>query len=477
MRWTPRIALGLTLLLGLAARAWGAFDDGIYWPDEIYQSLEVAHDQVYGYGLIPWEFVQGARNWSLPALVTVLMKAAALSGLDTPPGYVRAVKLTFALLGVLTALGVFRLATALRAPPWAAVASAALYSLAAPIIYFAPRAMSENASAAPLVWGLALLFEAARPTRRRLLWAGSLLGLAVLFRLQVAAVVLGVVALLALRRQWSSLGPLLLALSAWALLYGGLDAFTWHRLPAAHFGGWFHSVFVYLQFNLVEGRGAHWGSAAWTYYFQYLFTSMPAVTLTLALALAVLLKRRDWALPVFIALFLLAHLATPHKEYRFLVPVLPLAFAAVGVAMAGLPPGLVSRLSALTAALGLWSTMHLASLTMGELGAYLDRPQARAWGDYAHVNRLLMIAGRQPDLCGLRIDVADLAWTGGSTYLHRKVPLYRGHVPPQLGYFNYVVARKGLTGLPAVAEDQDVALYRLPQDTCRSDPSFDWQLR
>jgi len=258
---------------------------------------------------------------------------------------------------------------------------------------------------------------------------------------------------------------------------------------------------------------------------------------TLALALAALLKRRDWALPVFIALFLLAHLATPHKEYRFLVPVLPLAFAAVGVAMAGLPAGLVSRLSALAAALGLWSTVHLASLTMGDLGAYLERPQARAWGDYAHVNRLLMIAGRQPDLCGLRIDVADLAWTGGSTYLHRKVPLYRGHVPPQLGYFNYGVdlagrehhggeyavgfhrlaglfgtdslarAQAGVVGgehleflaarrldqphaveadveaprhgldLPAVAEEQEVALYRLPLSTCRSDPSFDWQLR
>lgn len=477
MRWTPRAALGLTLVAGLVARAWGAFDDGIYWPDEIYQSLEVAHDQVYGYGLIPWEFVQGARNWSLPALVTALMKASALLGIDTPPGYVRVVKLTFALLGVLTALGVFRLATALRAPPWAAVASAALYSLAAPIIYFAPRAMSENASAAPLVWGLALFFEDETPTRRRLLCVGSLLGLAVLFRLQVAAVVLGVVGLMAIQRRWRALGPLLLALSAWALLYGGLDALTWHQLPAARFGGWFHSVFVYIQFNVVEGRGAHWGSAAWTYYFQYLFTSMPTVTVTLALGLAVLLKRRAWALPLFIALFLVAHLATPHKEYRFLVPVLPLAFAAVGVAMAGVPEGLVARLSVLAAGLGLGSTLHLTSLTMGELGAYLDRPQALAWGDYANVNRLLLIAGRQPDLCGLRVDVADLAWTGGSTYLHRKVPLYRGQVPAQLGYFNYVLAPKGLGQLQAVAEDSDVVLYRLPLATCRTDPRFDWQLR
>ena len=39
-------------------------DDGIYWPDEIHQSLEPAHRLVFGYGLIAWEFSDGARNWA-----------------------------------------------------------------------------------------------------------------------------------------------------------------------------------------------------------------------------------------------------------------------------------------------------------------------------------------------------------------------------------------------------------------------------
>ena len=476
MRWTPRTALGLALLVGFCARAWGAFDDGIYWPDEIYQSLEVAHAQVFGYGLIPWEFVDGARNWSLPWLVTALLRLCVLFGLDAPPAYVRVVKLFFALVGVVTALGVFRLARAFSAPPWAAVASAAAYSLAAPVIYFAPRAMAENAAAAPLVWGLALLFEEASPTRRRLVWAGSLLGLAVLFRLQVAAVVLGVVLVVAARRQWRTLTPLLATLFAWALLYGGLDALSWHTLPTARYGGWFHSVFVYVQFNLVEGRGAHWGTSAWTYYFRYLFTSMPLLAAALGLGLATLLRRRAWALPLFVILFLAVHLATPHKEYRFLVPMLPLAFAAVGAAMAGLAEGIVLRLGAVFAAAGVWSTLGLGALTMGDLGAYLERPQARAWGDYGNLNRLLMVAGRRPDLCGIRIDVADLAWAGGATYLHRKAPLYRRNVPPQLGFFNYVVAVKGLSGPEVIAEDEGVALYRLPIATCTTDANYPWKL-
>ena len=76
------------LLLGVAGggalRVWLALtDDGIYWPDEIYQSLEPAHRLVFGYGLQAWEFIDGARNWVLPGLVAALLKGATWVGLDT----------------------------------------------------------------------------------------------------------------------------------------------------------------------------------------------------------------------------------------------------------------------------------------------------------------------------------------------------------------------------------------------------------
>src|SRR5262249_20954686 len=65
----PRLAGALllgALGVGAAIRLWlSVNDDGIYWPDEIYQSLEPAHRLVFGYGLVAWEFVQGARSWLL----------------------------------------------------------------------------------------------------------------------------------------------------------------------------------------------------------------------------------------------------------------------------------------------------------------------------------------------------------------------------------------------------------------------------
>src|SRR3954447_8881518 len=60
----PYLARGLllgALALGATLRVYLALtDDGLYWPDEIYQSLEPAHRLVFGYGLVAWEFIDGA---------------------------------------------------------------------------------------------------------------------------------------------------------------------------------------------------------------------------------------------------------------------------------------------------------------------------------------------------------------------------------------------------------------------------------
>jgi phosphatidylinositol glycan class B len=71
----PVRTLGLWLtVIAVAAggglRAAGAvLNRGIYWPDEIYETLEPAHWLVFGYGLRPWEYIQGAHSWALPGAI------------------------------------------------------------------------------------------------------------------------------------------------------------------------------------------------------------------------------------------------------------------------------------------------------------------------------------------------------------------------------------------------------------------------
>lgn len=460
-------------------------DDGIYWPDEVYQSLEPAHAVVFGRGLIPWEYVEGARTWALPGLVAALLWVSKMVGLDRPEQYLAVVELAFVAISLLGLLGCHRLARALGASGEAATAAMALYGLAAPVGYFSHRAMGENLAATLVVWGgICLLLQRPRPWA---LWlGGSLLGAAVLVRLQSGLFAAGFLALYAARwwrtrrvpAAFAKAAPLhlLAALAVWAMVYGGIDALAWHDAPGARAWGLFHSAVVYVRFNLVEGKSANWGTSPATYYLTYLFRSMPAVAVALALGLVAAGRRALGVLLVALA-FLAAHFAIPHKEYRFILPALPLLFAvaAVGLDRLAVRPWVRPLVWSAAAAVAVLSAANRRQLTFGQLGAYLDRPRASAWDDSGPVNRLLLAASKRADLCGLRIDAAHLAWTGGLSYLHRPVPIYPAGTPEQRGTFNYVITTAA--GRPSeVAREQGLALVRLARRECAQDPNYSWRL-
>jgi hypothetical protein len=474
-----RLARGLLVLVlvaGTILRVWLALtDDGLYWPDEIYQSLEPAHRLVFGYGMLPWEFIEGARTWALPGLVAGLMGLARGLGLDSPAGYLGVVKVTFALLGTATAWGSYRLARSQGAGPLAATAGASLMALASVPIYFAPRAMSENAAALPVVLGLGLAL-APGASRRALVVGASLLGLAVLLRLQSGVFCVGLVALLAARRQWRAAGLALGVLAVWAGLFGLLDKLTW--------GSWFHSARVYLEFNLINEGGKGWGVAPFSYYTRSLRSSMPGLS-ALVGVLGLLALWRSRGLAALILTFFVLHASQPHKELRFLVPLLPLlaALAAVGLDV------VLSRLKSLPLrAGGVLAVVAVAAvsaglsrrLTFGEIGQYVhERPQDSAYDDSGPINRLLKVAGQREDVCGLKIEgPVHMAWTGGYSYFHRRVPLYWYASPDRSsGLFNYVITLPPWSvGGEVVAQDKDYRLMRLPNLHCVPDPGYSWRL-
>lgn len=54
-----------------------------YVPDEYWQSLEVAHKMVFGYGHLTWEWRHGLRSYFYPFLISVFYKVLDCLGLDT----------------------------------------------------------------------------------------------------------------------------------------------------------------------------------------------------------------------------------------------------------------------------------------------------------------------------------------------------------------------------------------------------------
>jgi hypothetical protein len=474
-RLLARAVLVLILGLGAALRVWLALtDDGLSWPDEIYQSLEPAHRLVFGYGMQAWEFLEGARNWTLPGLVAALFKLSTLVGLEEPRGYLGVTRSVFGLLGAATAWGSWRLARAYGASPLAAGAGASLFALAAVPLYFAPRAMSENASALPVVLGLALAL-APGASRRAGVAGASLLGLAVLLRLQNGVFCVGLLAVLAARRDWRAARDALAVLAGWAFLFGLLDRLTWGR--------WFHSALVYLDFNVVKNGAASFGTEPFSYYNRVLFRAMGGVTLVTAV-LTLFAARRAPGLFGVAAAFYLLHALQPHKELRFLVPSLPLFAALAGVGLdtvlRHLPPSPVRlALPLAVVAVAGFSGLRMGGLTFRDLGQYPGAKSLQnAWDDFGPANRLLITAGKLPDVCGLKVEGIHLAWTGGYSYLHRDVPLYAHHGPGRESrlYSHVLTLSGGVGNGEVVASEGPFVLVRLPHGRCTPDPAWSSRL-
>ena len=471
---TANLILWPALLAGLGCRLYVAFtDQGIHWPDEIHQSLEPAHRLVFGYGLIAWEFSEGARNWAFPGFIAALMGAIAGLGGDSPQVYLPVIRMIFVAMSLGTALGIFRAVRACGASEVAAATGAAVWALAAPSIYFAHRAMSENAATIAAVWAAAFLLSPLA-SHRAVRVGASLLGLSVLFRLQMIVLVVGVLGVLAARRNWRRLAESLAVLSVWGIAYGAIDAAAWKEAPGAAYGGWFHSAILYIRFNLIEGRSAEWGTSPPGYYAEFIFKSMPIVAACLGVGLVAGLRYAT-ALSAPALLFLAAHSVIPHKELRFILPMLPFAVAATVTAFDALPRA--PRLAGVGVLLfgAVASAVAFPSLTWGDLGARLDYAETSAWDDAGPINRLLLTANGQADLCGLRVDTYP-AFHGASSYLHRRVPIYHG-VDERFGFYNYAIAKAG-SGLPVVARDREMELVRVAQVTrCRIDYGYNWELR
>jgi GPI mannosyltransferase 3 len=264
-------------------------------------------------------------------------------------------------------------------------------------------------------------------------------------------------------------------LAGWAFLFGLLDALTWGR--------WFHSAWVYLDFNLIQGKAANWGTAPFSYYGRVLWRAMAGVT-AVAVGLSLLAARRAPGLLAVAGGFFVLHALQPHKELRFLMPVLPLFAALAGVGLDAVLRRLPPSPFRLALPLGMvavagFSGARAGLLTFGQLGQYGgEKARASAWDDSGPINRLLIAAGQREDVCGLKVEAVHLAWTGGYSYFHREVPLY-AHTGPHRdsGLFSHVLTVREAAGPgEVVASEGPFVLVRLPRQGCVADPSFSWRL-
>jgi hypothetical protein len=422
----------MTIAAAAMLRAWLSwYDQSVFWPDEIHQSLEQAHRAVFGYGLVSWEFRDGARSWFFPGSIAAIWQVAAWLGVDSSLTLVMLAKL-FMVGGSLLAI-VFAAKLAADSHGMRAGAAVAVILATMPAaVVFSYRGMSETASAPLIVLGAWFL---SKRSPRVAAYGALAIATACLFRYQNVLFVLVFIGTMLLQRRWRDALIFSVTGAAVAVLGGLLDWATWGR-P-------FNSLIAYFDFNLLRNGASVFGVEPFGYYAATLWSSTGPLLLVLVVCFCV----GALVEPILggaVLTFVLAHCVLPHKEYRFLVPCLPLFATVAGIGFDRLlqmlpAPRVLAPLSAvvLTGAFA-FNLIHLQYIDMGQYRG-TDRAALSVWKNEEEPTLLLADVGAEPDVCGLTVLGARAAFTGGYTYLHRDVPLIYENRLCSTATANYVI--------------------------------------
>jgi hypothetical protein len=399
---------------GLAARiALALYSDNIFHPDEIGQHLEPAHRLAFGYGFVTWEWRFGMRSWAIPGFIAGILRAMDTVGLGQPNFYIPAVRIVFCLISVSVIFSSYSIAKSLvseRAGLTAATCAGFWYEL----VYFAHKPMTDIVSAYTFLGCMALTLAPA-PGRATALGWGVLAALTVGIRFLIGPAVAVLFAFLVLRWPRRDVAIALAAAVAVMALFGLLDYATW-GIP-------FISMFNFFLYSGWYELSKEFGVQPVYFYFAGLAAKFFGIVLLIAL---LGLRRPRTVLPVLLCagVTLFEHTAAAHKEYRFIISVIPLLLILAAIVIADpksyLPRVPIAPRQAITAGIAL--------MLLSNIGLFVPFP-------FKGLAPNVVMSSRVPNFAAYRALSADpkvkgvvdlsrpVQFSGGYYYLHQDVPL------------------------------------------------------
>jgi len=416
----------LLVVVGLLLRLASALlSERINWYDEIYQYLEQAHRLVYGYGTVTWEYRYGIRNWLVPGVLAGVLEVLRQLGAETPAQYAPAVRVVFAVLSLSAVYAIYLFARDVYSERVARL-SAVLVACWYEMVYVSTIGTPEVFATYLLVVALAL---GVRPTTRRMVVCGLLLGLAVALRMHYAPFAITLLG-------WIALGggraraALAAACAAGPVVAAGLlDAWTW--------GVPFSSFVLATKYNVLYGVSELFGVRS-PFYFGWALIVASLGMYGMAGVVGCIALRRNLLL-LLIASVVLPHSLLGHKEYRFITLALPLLLVLLAYAISLEWLGALRSAAPVAAGGGVAptgdrlrpssATLLVTAAVVSALGmAYALPRQRAAYPNGAFDRNPTFLA--QLDLSrreGVRaVAILHEPWyeAGGFNYLHRDVPLY-----------------------------------------------------
>lgn len=300
-------------------------------PDEHWQTLEVAHRIAFGYGHLTWEWEKGIRSYLHPLIFALLYKFLALLGLDTPLFMIKAPRLLQSIFSAVGDLYLYKLSRVLfgnKAAKWALFSQLANWFM----FFCFNRTLANSFETAVTLVGLyywPCMRSSTYIPRGSRMWALAVAGLTCAIR-PTSAVIWVYVGLLELYLTQKRLKFIFLEVIPIGALVLGFSCL----LDRLMYGTWVLVPLNFLKFNFLSSGGDYYGTHKWHWYFTQGFTVM--VFTFLPFFIAGVIKSKNWKLSGLIAWVLCLYSVLGHKEFRFVLPVLPVALIFSGYSLAAL---------------------------------------------------------------------------------------------------------------------------------------------
>lgn len=307
---TKPLRLRSIIAIGLIARVLFALgSDHVYFPDEIFQTIEQAYRLITGYGVVPWEFAYHMRSY-VPALLLTGPLKLLLELTRDPYWYTLGMRIFLACVSVILIPASHALTYALYRNRTLALLAAFSSAIWYELIYFSTRAFTE-AMALNFLAGAVLVYLTKH--RERFVLAGLLVGMGILIRIMYLPLGIYIVYVLSRRLNRMGMNRFVLGLVLATLLFGVVDMVA--------YGSFLVHIPLYFKYSVTNGLSRIFGEQPWWYYLYALTVTSGGLIVSIFSS-----QTRTHAKSILIALLLIVvpHSLIQHKEYRFVLIVIPM---------------------------------------------------------------------------------------------------------------------------------------------------------
>lgn len=309
------LLLFITVIYALTAY----FSNGYHHPDEHYQIIEFAglkagwNDWVD----MAWEYDAQIRPVLQPMIAFVVIELMSFVGTTDP--FILAMCLRF-----LTAFfALFSICFFVRSfLPAIDKRYHTAYVILSFLLWFLPfvnvRFSSESWAGLTLMLSVALVYKSGlKDTFFRYIGIGILMGMSFEFRFQMALAIIGVLLWMIIVRK-SNIRQLA------GIFIGGLFVLVFCTLlDSWYYGEFVFTPYKYFEYNIVQDVASIFGISPWYYYFERILNAPTLIIgfiILCALIIVLVLDSKNLILWTIIP-FLVIQSFIPHKELRFLFPI------------------------------------------------------------------------------------------------------------------------------------------------------------